>query len=424
MRTYGVVGFFCLSILFATLLTAQSVHANYAWSIQTLDKNTDGSGFIALDSKGNPRILYGSYENGNYHNPEDLVFASWTGSTWNQQTVTKNVFVLDFKLDASGSPHMIYRTDTMDIRYASWTQGSALTSFPLADTVGTPNSLALDSSGNPHVACTANGHTVPLVLNYAVWTGSEWNTQTVDKPSQTIDDRVYLALDSEGNPHILYGYDIHQNDTTAIKYATLTGSGWSIQTVMTNIPFQAYGNMVLDSNGFPHFTYWTAEPTNKPINGILNYASWNGTAWSMQIVASNVDFGLGSAYLALDSHNNPHIDYLDETPDSSTGKLIYTEWTGTTWSSQTIDSSAYYPGPIVIDSNGKPHVTYGGEPAPLADHTIPLMYAATSGLAPTASPTPPPNVGLTLLLPIVIAVIAVLTTLIYILKRKQRKGKS
>jgi|YelNatPaOPRAMG01_1025707.scaffolds.fasta_scaffold51251_1 hypothetical protein len=412
---------FIVLLLICTLI-AQSVNAVSAWNTQTLNQNGAGLGEIAIDSAGNVHILYGEYENGDYHNPVDLIYSTQTGSSWDYQVVAKDVFIQDFKLDLNNNPHIVYRSSATGLKYASWTLGSVLTSFKLIDQEGRAGALALDSSGNPHIAYTANGQALPVVLNYAVWTGSTWDIQTVDNTSRTIEDTVYLTIDLHGNPQILYGYQSpgNGNAQTTIKLATLSSSGWNVQTVVTNALDGAYRNMVLDSKGLPHFTYVKADPTRTFNNGVLNYISWNGTMWNSQIIASNINWGFGAAYLALDSHDNPHVNYHLQGSDSSIGDLVYAEWNGSVWSSQTIDPNSTDAGPIVIDSNGNPHIIYRGQPTP-GDRVIPLMYATALGNLPTGTPSSVLTVWLPLLLLVLVVLIAVLIVVVYVLIRK--KGK-
>lgn len=81
------------------------------------------------------------------------------------------------------------------------------------------------------------------------------------------------------------------------------------------------------------------------------------TTWAIQTVDSAVNVGYGTS-LALDSFGNPHISYYDE----NAGFLKYAQWTGSAWSTQTIeptvnpDVGAYTS--LALDSNNYPHIAY------------------------------------------------------------------
>lgn len=77
--------------------------------------------------------------------------------------------------------------------------------------VGAYSSLALDTSGNPHISYFDH---LNYDLKYAAWTGTGWEIETVDS-SGNVGECSSLALDSAGNPHI--GYRDYSNFD--LKYA-------------------------------------------------------------------------------------------------------------------------------------------------------------------------------------------------------------
>jgi hypothetical protein len=411
-----------LSILLVSCFVVQA-HATSTWSIQTVDTNaTSGGGVIALDSNNNPHICYTDYENGNYHNPIYLMYASWSDSGWNIQTVTAGRGTIDLALDSSNNPHLLYNDDPTGSRlmYASWTGSNW--SIQTVDNEGVSGSLALDSTGNPHIAYTGYGNpTNPQVLKYASWTGSNWSIQTV--VSEGFTDIGNLALDSNNYPHILYGYDTPgpYDVSTIVKYAVWNGSSWNTQIVFSDV--LGFGNMALDSNGYPHFTYIKGYPEFTYNNVTLTYASWNGSAWNTQTVASNIDWGgLGGGFLSLDSDNHPHIDYYTQALNSESGTLMYARWTGKSWDIQTVDSNslAIGAGPIAVDSNGNPYMCYCGLPSgqPLW-YSAYLMYATLTEFTQTLTPSPNQILGITLL----VSLLLVVSIALILKKRATRKTR-
>jgi hypothetical protein len=226
--------------------------------------------------------------------------------------------------------------------------------------VGWDNTLVLDSSGNPHISYyDERNHD----LKYASWTGSAWNTQTVDQKGD-VGQYISLALDSKDNPHISYIDTTNGN----LKYANLVSSGWSIQTVAPTVT-QDFGTaLALDSKDNPHISYWG--------KGLM-YASWTGSTWNIQAVDLNVNQTIGienfnaaaGISLVLDSKDNPHISYCALN-------LMYASWKGPTWNIQTLDSNGdvkFNPS-LVLDSAENPHISY-------QDYTSGyLMYASLSDL--------------------------------------------
>jgi hypothetical protein len=86
-----------------------------------------------------------------------------------------------------------------------------------------------------------------------------------------------------------------------LRYASWTGSEWSIENFDFIDPQKGDISMAIDSNDLPHISYVGWEP-------FLRYASWTGSEWSIENVdnASNVGEYVS---LALDSGGHPYISY-------------------------------------------------------------------------------------------------------------------
>jgi len=270
-----------------------------SWQTETVGAGGSATS-LALDFSGYPLIAYCG---GGLH------YARWTGSAWDIQTVSTDANWPSLALDSGGDPHISYQTwGSEELMYASWT-GSAWdvqtvdSNLPSGMT-GRYTSLALDSSNNPHISYldyqSSTGQT-SQDLRYAYWTGSAWSKETVDSAGN-VGFYTSLALDSSGNPHISYSHD----DSLDLKYARWTGSAWDIQTVDSADMVGQYTSIALDSSDNPHISYYDAT------NGDLKYAHWTGSAWDIQTVDAAGTVGQYTS-IALDSDGNPHISYTDMT---------------------------------------------------------------------------------------------------------------
>lgn len=360
-----------------------------AWSTQTAAMDGSfGAIDLALDSNNNPHVVY-TGANGL------MYYASWDGSSWKIQSVIQGGTPNSLILDSNNVPHILYKGSNGVTYYASWDgQNWNYQTVPS----GYGYSLALDSEGKPHVAYASQlpvsnyptGVTNDIsMLNYASWDGSNWNIQTVDSPI-SYTDSIYLALDQQNNPHIMYGYDTYYppsgDSLLTVKFAGWSGSNWSIQTAISGLDY--FGNMALDSKGYPHFIYAVENPHSSTNNSTLGYASWDGASWNTQTVISNAGLGLFiGANLALDSHNDPHIEFFN-------GSLMYTSSTGSSWNFQTVAPSnfAYGEGPLALDSSGNPHICYWVDDIQNKTAFVSrLLYATQTPVqtkqAPAATPT-------------------------------------
>jgi len=103
----------------------------------------------------------------------------------------------------------------------------------------------------------------------------EWDIQTVDSEG-FVGSYSSMALDSSGNPHISY----RDNTNKALKYARWNGNTWEIQTVDGDWGGSGGASMALDSSGNPHISYYDAADL------ALKYARWTGSSWDIQTVDS------------------------------------------------------------------------------------------------------------------------------------------
>jgi hypothetical protein len=164
-------------------------------------------------------------------------------------------------------------------------------------------------------------------------------------------------VDSYDHPHISFWDWGH----AALKYASYDGTAWNIQ-IADSGGVGKYSSLALDSDGHPHISYFDYTHL------ALKYASYNGTTWTAETVDS--DAGQYTS-LALDSDGHPHISY--QTLDY--GRLKYASYNGTTWTTEYADSDDGTGSftSIALDSDGYPHISYGDD-----WHTN-LCYASYDG---------------------------------------------
>jgi hypothetical protein len=282
-------------MLLVLMLMFNVSYAGTTWSIETVDDGgTDNVGkytSLALTSGGYPRISYYDLTNG------DLKYAGWE--------YTEDPF-----------PHWHWAITTVD------SDGD----------VGDYSSIALDSDGEPHISYYdfTNGD---LLYVTRVWITPYiriWTAPEVVDSTGNVGMYTSLAIDSSDNPHISY-YD---QSNSALKHASRSSSGvWSTTTVDNTGVVGRYSSIALDSTDNPHISYYDTT------NGDLKYAYWRSLPlppqWITVTVDSTGNVGWDTS-LALDSINNPHISYHDDT----NGDLKYAYWQDIpgTWIKETVDS--------------------------------------------------------------------------------------
>ncbi|MBI5245183.1 MAG: fibronectin type III domain-containing protein [Elusimicrobia bacterium] len=221
-----------------------------AWtSPQTVD--TGALCTMVVDAFNKPRV---AYQKGGTCSDYLVYYATSDGNSWSSQALSAAGFeggAPSLALDAAQNPHIAYRdricfgSPGLGVRYAKF-DGAAWSvqtpGFPHGDGGSEPN-LALDGAGRPRLAHGLYGSS-DHALYYASFNGSSWSNQLVDDPA------VWrkLALDGSGNPHIAYSGGSYN---LATKYASSNGVSWSTQAVAAD----AYPSIVIDAAGDIHFAY-------------------------------------------------------------------------------------------------------------------------------------------------------------------------
>lgn len=308
-----------------------------AWEIQTVDSLGREWTAIALDPEGHPHIAYAAY----CDNDKCLKYAHWTGTQWEFRVVDDTdqygrYISLDVETVAPYKAHILYRNipDNPTLRkYAHWT-GSAWNIQNLTDIVSycEMGVVLLDNSNTPHIACWGYG------LNLARWTGSEWSVETIDSKG----GYTSFAFGEDGHPRFVY----EANGGSQIRYAYWNGSAWNNEvltyTESANLSMGVHGDDV-------HFAYYHHL-------GTLMYAKLTGGTRMFETLDTTGQIVEGSASLAMDGSDRPHLSYADGQ------KIKYAHWISATWEIDEVDEGSIYPNALDLEAS--------------APYTAHLLYTA------------------------------------------------
>jgi len=261
-----------------------------SWHIERVSCNF-GNTSIAIDSSDHPHISFTYYhlypELWDYSFESYLKYAYYNGNSWEIQYLRywdvmcgetgescNYARSTSLALDSNDYPHLTYgmgrfycfpqQMSVFSTGYSyydgSWHHNEVDNYYP----PGLHNSLALDSSDNPHISCSNNYNR----LTYTYYDGS-WHTEENVDSDGNVGGYNSIALDSNDHPHISY-YDYTNGD---LKYAWCDMEGgdttctWHIEAVDSVGDVGLYTSIDLDSNDRPHISYYDAT------NGDLRYAS-------------------------------------------------------------------------------------------------------------------------------------------------------
>lgn len=353
---------------------AAEIGASYEWKIETVD--SDGPGrftSLKIDRHGNVHVAYVPEVAGH-----PLKYAFWDHGVgkWFTMQITGNGSFCTLVLDSKQYPHISYADFGTGLgaklKHAFW-DGASWKIVPIEIQKGAVvayyTSIALDADDHPLLSYYDYAdptNTFRLRMRSVFWMGSYWEALTADAQGGSGKFNS-IAVDSKGRPHIAYANVRYES--SGLRYASWDGKAWSREIIDgVNGPLPVYSvNLVIDKNDTPHIVY-------TDVGGrMLKYATRIGGQWRIE----SVDAVLGPAYpdrdgIALDSQGNPYLSYYDE----KLGVLKVASRSNGKWMIETLDRNfAGFTSSIGVDQDTV-WVSY-------ADDNNGLMKVAHRSLAPS-----------------------------------------
>jgi len=282
--------------------------AEKRWDVMQVDKQSGQYASLAVDSHGHPHFAYNSIDLKGLH------YAYWDGTHWLTQIIDnqRTHHFTSVQVDRDGYPHISYYqeenpdgTYALHLKYAFF-DGKMwyVETISRKYATGKFNSIALDSGGRPHIAYSfaALGD-----LGYVFWDGSHWVYQVPDTRrthNNYVGQGNSIAIDSRDRPHIAY-FDLNNR---AIKYTERTGSDWQtevVDKVVGSLSQADHLSLKLDKHDRPHLAYVDTGV------GAVKYAERDDTGWHTEVVEQGA---LGEyPSLCLNDKDEPYISYHDAT---------------------------------------------------------------------------------------------------------------
>jgi hypothetical protein len=165
------------------------------------------------------------------------------------------------------------RPDAQDLMFATF-DGSSW-NIEAVDTdgdVGKYPSLAFDAQGRAHISYFLQDGESSGTIRHAVQNGTGWAISDVAQIAAfeigNARRNSSVAIDSTGTPHIAF------SDTESVWYAAPGRSGWDTQLVASSgaLPLGQLVSLVIDGNDVPHVGFYEVTRGN-PLDGVVIYAT-------------------------------------------------------------------------------------------------------------------------------------------------------
>ncbi|MFM7172623.1 MAG: hypothetical protein ACKO4U_06260 [Caldilinea sp.] len=245
--------------------------------------------------------------------------------------------------DPSGTLHVFYGGEQL-CHATAYNTGWAVEVVDATLGAGRSATAAADPTGQLHVVyLDAAGW-----LRYAHQNGTGWQSEAILPLSLETLPSLGLAVDPLGTPHIAFRSDTD----SGLFYAVRTTSGWQSTLLSSAAAALCHTGLALDTAGQPHVAYTTE-------SGMLHYAHATSSGWT----DTEIGGASGSAALALDTQNVPHI--VAAAQENGLSSLFYYVAHQDGWRSERIDTPTDIAAQIDVRcpslrlaNDNTPHVAY------------------------------------------------------------------
>ncbi|MBN1216006.1 MAG: exo-alpha-sialidase [Candidatus Lokiarchaeota archaeon] len=368
-----------LILLFLSLSGIGILSINLMQKYNIADKNLNTIEFNSID-----------------YNNITIISDGYNGTIWNNQ----NSYYPASVIDTQGNIHVVWQDHTdglwgtdEEIMYANYTEVNGWSNatvisdgyqgFYWNDDYSWEPDIYVDINGTIHVVWYDDTDGVwgsNEVIMYVSNNGTGWSNVTIISEgyqgfywNDALNHEPCITGDADGNLYVLWTYaDVEAlPQVLALMCANYTKPyGWSNVSIVDDDTFPTQQKVAVDNNGILHAVWMSYPPGLLFSISYANYSQENG--WSNSIIISS-DFDDHSRYpdIAIDSDNNIHVVWADET-DGIWGtdmEIIYIKHIeGIGWSDAMVISDGYngvydntgdsiIPS-ISVDTRGTVHVVW------------------------------------------------------------------
>ncbi len=173
-----------------------------------------------------------------------------------------------------------------------------------------------------------------------------------------------IAIDSTGNPHIAWSQFNENSGFNDIYHVRLIGGQWQMmdgsvyqpgvsEPIVSTVTNSGMPSLAVDSSNIPHLVWQEQEGTEADISGgELQYSTWNSetNTWTAMQQIETSGPSCGGASLVIDEANRPHVAYRVHSYDDS--EIYYRYFNGSDWVTASGDTGTT---DINVSNTGSPH---------------------------------------------------------------------
>ncbi len=328
--------------------------------------------YVQNDASADPHLYYlKSDDNGvNFSSP--IIIDCKTNTFVNSNPQTHSL-----KVDRDGNPHVVFIQDDGSWNrtyYTYSTNGGASFGTPFALDSGTYNTsqvaLELDSNDNLHFAFLAGNIFYRKYIDGG--TGFESEIQLDDDPALTSPGHLSMALGSSGNPHVTFT-QYSAATSRRVYYVRSYDGGSSFPSTSPEIvdsgnAYFSWGATIrIDSSDNPHFVFLQNDDAS--VKRLYhNYSIDGGASFEGAAIIDGTPGVEIAAYLfKLDSSDNPHVAFRDNSVGGffMLGNSYYIKSSdgGSTFDAvipllSDVQLHTTVTGQFTLDSSGNPYIAF------------------------------------------------------------------
>lgn len=264
-------------------------------------------------------------------------------------------------MDKAGEFHVAFSSKPYGHpAYMDWNGNAVIVSTDsVADFANSAISLAIDSKGQPHILFLAwkpESNFSAAVLKYAWRSDNIWRINTVKDDLPASDMAFSLALGADDSPRVV----LYMSYGSVAQYVFLEGSQWVFENLPETFLTSPQVSMKVDSRGTAHiaYSYYSSE---SGVDGVAYASRSSSGEWTRKNVAAP---GWAFSEITLDQQERPCVGVSGSyNPVYGTSSMFYKPGEDGAWTAHypIPDEMAYAGGmSTAFDPNDYPRVVYEG----------------------------------------------------------------